>query len=109
MRSGWVGATRRPRPPGSPVGPIRDEPLQGGDRDRAVQQRARAGIFTTVVAHPAADAGERVLVVNDLKRVFVAALGDERDIPLRPLMDGAGVAAGRPPPLVGRGRARGGP
>ena len=75
------------------------EPLQGGNRDRLVDQVSIAGFFATVVADPPADPGERVVLFDHPHRILVTAFADEGDIPLGPLAGGAGVPAGGDAPL----------
>ncbi len=78
---------------------ILDKALEGGNGNRLVDLAAVASILAAMVADTAADAGERVVFLDDPDRVVVAPFANQGDIPLGALVRRAGVPAGSDAPL----------
>ena len=76
-------------------GPVGDETLEGGDRNRGIDIAAGAGRLALVVAHPAADRWERILQPDRAIGVGITAGMQERHVALGALPRRAGIAAGR--------------
>ena len=79
--------------------PVGNEALQTHNVDRLVGLPARAGVLTLVVAHAATDGGEGIVLADCAVGIGEASLVDEGHVPLRSLVDRAGIAAGSAPPL----------
>ena len=84
---------------------VGDEALDAGDGDRRLDVAARALGLADMRADPAADAREGVRLAGDAVGLFVAALGDQRHVPVSGCVDGAGGLA-RTPALAVDGERR---
>ena len=84
---------------------VGDEALDAGDGDRVLDVAARALGLADVRADAAADAGEGVRLAGDPVGLLVAALGDQRHVPVSRRVDRAGGLA-RAPALAVDGERR---
>ena len=73
--------------------PVGHESFQSHDVDGCIYLAPVAGLFATMIAYPAADGWERILLLDGEIRVRKTALADEGDVPLCPLVNRAGTAA----------------
>ena len=73
---------------------VGDKSLERADIDRLVESSPIAGILAPMVADAPADAGKRIVFFDHAQRIVIASLADERNVTLRALAGGAGVAAG---------------
>ncbi len=77
--------------------PVRDEPLQAADRQRALEAAPRALALARRVAGTTQRADERRRIQHQLERLLVFPAADQRDVPVGPDARRAGEAARRFP------------